>query len=367
MSLYFAGWALGYVELIVIAVACLLAVGVAVIWVLPRPRLRAEREIHPARVTRGGVAYCQVTLTNSSRRPSGTIRAEDAVGGEPIVVEVASIKPGQSKSARYRLPTGRRGVFAIGPLHMDRVDPLGLAARRQEWAAPMQLWVHPVTVPVEAAPSGRRLHLEGPLADKAPRGSITFHSLREYVPGDDLRHVHWRSSARTGTLMVRQHVDTSLPQTVVVVDTRAASHDDTSFELAVEAGASIALAAVERGFPIRVLTPDGKAFGGLKDPITSQHLLDRMAELELAEATPDLLGVATTLARDKGGSALVVVTGRLTSADLPAVANMKSRFEQAVVVLTRADEKPLGLPGAGLIYGTDLQTIASLWGREVGR
>ena len=89
--------------------------------------------------------------------------------------------------------------------------------------------------------------------ERAPEGSIAFQGLRPYVIGDDLRLVHWRTTARTGTLMVKKNVDTNRPQVVVLLDDRRTSYTEAGwFEEAAETAASLVEAALRTGAPVRL-------------------------------------------------------------------------------------------------------------------
>ncbi len=133
-----------------------------------------------------------------------------------------------SRGWTSRRPTACRptaaGVFDVGPLVLAQTDPFGLLARRRPFGEAARLWVHPQSHPVPAARSGSTIEMDGPMDDTAPEGTIAFQGLRPYVVGDDLRMVHWRTTARTGTLMVKKHVDTNRPQVVVLLDDRRASY-----------------------------------------------------------------------------------------------------------------------------------------------
>jgi uncharacterized protein (DUF58 family) len=213
-----AGTALGYDEVLVLGVGCLVALVLAAVLVLVRPKIQLEREIFPLRVTRGEPSVGVLTVRNLSRRLGLRMSATEPFGAREVRVDVPRLKHRQSRRVTYRLPTDRRGVIAVGPLRWDRSDPAGLVRRSQALGSVERLYVNPVTHHVGLAPSGRARHLEGPKADTAPSGTITFHALRDYVRGDDLRRIHWRSSARLGTLMVRELVDTSLAHTTVLLD-----------------------------------------------------------------------------------------------------------------------------------------------------
>src|SRR5690606_3571425 len=189
--LYAAGWWLGYPEPATFGIAGLAAVAGAALWTLPQVKLDVRREIAPTRVERREPAVGVLHVTNRGRGARG-VSARDAAGTGSVTADVPRLRPGGTRTVAYRLPAVPRG------------------------AAPEVRLVRPRTVPLGLLPSGRAHHLDGPTSDRSPAGTATFHALREYVVGDELRHIHWKSSARTGTLMVRRLVDASLPTTTVV-------------------------------------------------------------------------------------------------------------------------------------------------------
>ncbi|MGW4798912.1 DUF58 domain-containing protein, partial [Nonomuraea sp. NPDC004297] len=189
-------------------------------------------------------------------------------------------------------------------------------------------------------------HLEGPAGDNAPAGTATFHTLREYVVGDDLRHVHWRSSARVGTLMVRRLIDAALPTTTVLLDTRALT------EPAVDAAASAAVAAARAGFPVRVLTGDGPLIGTKTDV---ESVLDRLALVR-----PGPSGVAEALRAARGGGSLVLVTG--DPSEVARVAGARRRFDRVICVYVGAGPVPAAPPGVTVVPITSLDELPTAWG-----
>ena len=123
----------------------------------------------------------------------------------------------------YPLPTARRGVVQVGPALIVKTDLLHLMRREIEQTGVQTLWVHPRVAALAPLPVGFAKDLEGPTSDASPAGDVAFHALREYELGDDHRHIHWMSTARTGTLMVRHYVDNRRPSITAVVDTDLAS------------------------------------------------------------------------------------------------------------------------------------------------
>jgi uncharacterized protein (DUF58 family) len=353
------GALLGWPELSIIGVAMALAVGLALLFLLVRPRVDVVREIEPDRVTAGGLAYGRVKVFNAGRRESYGFVARERFGDGVVEVPIPRLKPGRRKSTLYRLPAARRGVVPVGPMLIGRADPLGLVRSEREHGEVITLWVHPRHHALTPLPSMLTRSLEGPTSDTAPNGSITFHAIREYVVGDDLRQIHWRSSAKTGTLMVRQHVDTSLPDVTLVVDTRDTAHTEESFETAMEVVASLTLASTTRSFPIQLHTTGGLELSSRGPGNASQEFLDQLAALTPEPATPErgnaprrgdgdapeaiaghstsLTGLLNLLARARGGSGLVVVAAAPTAEETAAVAAMTRRYGIVTLVDCRPD------------------------------
>jgi uncharacterized protein (DUF58 family) len=355
-----AGWALGHRELLTVALVGAVAVALAVPWGWATPAADAERSVAPARVTRGDPAEGHLRVRrNGGWQPALVIR--DRVAGAPLDTPVPHRVDGTFE-ARYRLPTDRRGAIAVGPLSAVRSDPLGLVASTRRLAPVTTLWVHPRVHAVAPLGSGRRRDLEGPTEDRAS-GSITFHALREYVPGDDLRLVHWLSTARTGTLMVRQQVDPSQPHTTVVLDTRRRSYAGEAFEDAVDAAASLVVASTSRRFPVRLLTTGGLVAGGRRGQTQARPLLDELTVVAAsgaeARSLPDVAGASS----EPAGRCLVVVTGRPPEGELDAVRAQGPQVAALAVVRidAAAGAGVVRAEGAVEVVAGDAEQFARLW------
>ncbi|MFI0407490.1 DUF58 domain-containing protein [Actinomadura sp. 3N508] len=356
--LYAAGWWLGYPEPAMLAVAGLAAVGAAALWTLPQPKLDVRREIAPLKVERGEPAVGVLHVTNKGRGTRG-LSAHDAAGSTSVAVDVPRLRAGGTRSVTYRLPTERRGEIPVGPLRLVRADPLRLARRVREYGAPQILLVRPRTVRLPLLPSGRAHHLEGPTSDRSPAGTATFHALREYVIGDEMRHIHWKSSARTGTLMVRQLVDASLPTTTVVLEARPESWPEPDdFELAVDAAASVAAGAAAANFPVRILTGNGPLADTRGGPGDMEVVLDRLTSVTTREGPQSTVDAVR---RVRAGGSLVVVTSG--AAELGRIAAVRSRFDRVVVLRVRPPEPASAPPGVHLIDFGDLDGLAESWRR----
>jgi uncharacterized protein (DUF58 family) len=362
---YVAGWGLGYTELLVVAAAGLLAVVLALVWTWPRPRVAVERTISPERVVRGDPAEARLSVANPTRRRLPALRLRDRVGTRYVDVMLPRAAPGASGQTSYELPTDRRGIVEVGPLAVIRRDPFGLTRSARRHGSTETLWVYPRIHQVAPLASGRRRDLEGPTHDNAS-GNITFHALREYVTGDDLRLIHWRSTARTGTLMVRQQADPSQPHVTIVLDTHTGSFDDAAFEAAVEAAASLVVASTSRRFPVRLLTGDVLLASGRSGRGTASALLDHLTPVRLSD-TATLGTAATRLATERGGQSLVVLTGTPAPDDLAAVTAVGRRYPALAVVRFESDADPGIAWDRGILdaVAPSAESFAALWNGRV--
>ncbi|MGI9196850.1 MAG: DUF58 domain-containing protein [Candidatus Nanopelagicales bacterium] len=195
------------------------------------------------------------------------------------------------------IPTRRRGPVSLGPWIAERVDPWGLFQRTVGEAAGVDLLVVPRVRPVSLSALPSALAEFG---GSSEMGTTTFATLREYVIGDELRHVHWKSSAKTGTLMMRQYVDITRPRLtlVLVVEDRAYTSMD-EFENAVDFMASLATVAGSSGLDVEVCTTSGEraAHGHGR----STAALDMLALVQRGSS-----GVDTRLLRANRGTTIVV-------------------------------------------------------------
>lgn len=249
------GYLLGYDAVISLALAPIALVLVGLAMVGRRPGGNLERAVEPGQLTRGEPATALITSMNRRVTPTGEVQARDTIGGRPVEITIPPVPPRRSVTVTYDFVPLRRGELILGPVTLERRDPWGLFVRRAQSSAGMRLLVHPRVVPVDVRLAGSRVGQEGGNADRDILGSNQFHTLRDYVVGDELRRVHWRSSARVGKLMVKQLVDNPLPRSLVVLDTEIRSYRrPEDFEQAVDAAASVASVIVRAGLPVSVRT-----------------------------------------------------------------------------------------------------------------
>lgn len=330
------------------------------------PALDIQRHARPSRVHVGGEGRVVLHGTTTDRIPLLAL-TEIIDGGMRVARFVLSPAPaGASIEATYRIPTARRGRHELGPLLAIIGDPLGLAQRAWEVADVTDIIVRP-RVHAVLAPRRAGGGDQDPRADGArvpafePAGE--FLGLRDYEPGDDPRRVHWRSTARLGELVVRQDEAAAPGRVVLLLDTRRSAHDDASFEVAVEAIASIATRLDRDHAPVEVLTTAGQVLGR-PGPGTLELLLDRLAVVEATDADM-LAAVGASLSTRLGLGAFVAATGAPDRALLDALAPLGTRAV-VTVVATRAGAPRPRLPRFTVVDAS-AETFPTAWNREHSR
>jgi uncharacterized protein (DUF58 family) len=358
------GFRFGYAELALLGAAATIAVTCAVGYAAWRPRLHVERLAEPDRVGRGEPATMTLTVRNTGRLRSTNLIAEDRCGRRAVPVPLLRLRPGRDTTVSYPVPTTRRGVIPIGPLRVTGHDALRLVRLAHGHGRTAQVLVHPRIHALRAVPAGVARSMDGRI-DRVPHGSITFDSLREYVVGDELRRVHWRTSARVGELMVREHLDTSLPRIVVLLDNRAGAHPQVSdgvaetFESACEAAASVIAAARREDLPVELLLVADAGTGG--------DFLDRLAAADLHTGPrggrDDPLRTATSrLRQERLGDTLVFLTGPGARDDLGYLGGLRGAYPSVVVaVFGPPAESPPGATDMLVIDAADGTEFAAEW------
>ncbi len=335
------GRLLGLVDLYMVGVCGILLTAVAVGWVrLARVEVEATRRLRPNRVPVGAPASVEVSLRNASRRRSPAMNAFDQFDDGRLNASwlVAPIAGGETVRTSYPLPTERRGVFPVGPLRVELLDPFGLALTRVEVLASTTLTVHPLAEVIASIPRGRGGGAQGGSERPPVRGQSgdDFYALRPYAAGDDLRRVHWPSTARRGEIMIRQDDHPWQDRTAVLLDVRGAT--PPALEAAVSAAASV-LSSAGCGL-VRLVHPtegpSGPAISDSGDGTGPAHLsamLDHLAAVRAGQDGEAVFGQALGRLRDTpGGGTLVVVTCAAAGPELELVAAMSPRFSPVIVV-----------------------------------
>lgn len=312
-----AGAVLGWAEFRYLALTLAAGPLVALLFLIGRGRFRVEVELSPRRVVAGQRAFGRMTVTNASGRRSTTTRLELPVGRGRAEFTIPPLEPGQEHEELFAVPTARRAVVVAGPAVSVRGDALGLVRREMRWSEPVELFVHPVTTRLSPSAAGLVRDLEGEVTQRVVSDDLAFHALRPYEPGDDRRHVHWRTTARTGRLMVRQFQETRRSQLAMLLTTERDAYDSADeFETAVSTTASIAAQVLREGTRVAVATERLTLRCA-----TPTSMLDDASRLELGRSGVGLREFARTATRRMPPPAvLIVVVGSLVPvADLRGI------------------------------------------------
>lgn len=318
------------------------------------------------RVTAGGSVHLTVEIENAGARPALPATAELPVGEALREIAVPFIGPRGSADVPVEIPTTSRGVIEVGPMTLARRDPLGLVRREITWRDRHLIHVHPRTALLPRGTSGLVRDLEGASSRRLTDSDLSFHAVRDYARGDALRHVHWKSTAKTGSLMVRQYEESQTARAAVLFDaSRAEYASDEEFELGVSVAASLGLQAVREGrerFIASQWAPGRirPSVDGLEElpSQTPTQLLDAWAELEPAEEAPPIERLARNLAESRRPLSIVaVVTGSAPSPTRLRRAGASFSEDVRVIVL-RCEQ--LADPEARLVDATTFCTIGAV-------
>lgn len=363
-----------------------------------RYRIAANRSLVPSRITAMSEAQVRLRVENVSRVPTGLLMLQDRVdyllGPRPRFV-LYRVAPGGNHEVSYLVRPDLRGRYQLGPLQLKMADPFGMCELTRSFRESHSLTVVPAVEPLprvslagETAGYGdartRALALAGE-DDVVPRG---------YRHGDDLRRVHWRSTARYGELMVRRAEQQQRSTATVLLDTRRIAHHGagptSSFEWAVAAAASLLVHLNDCGYAVRLLTTAGDAVPGLDSPACTGSalspstaygdglglLLDTLAVVDFG-ADDQLTWVGDHL-RDAGGL-LVALLGEVTADQTALLAQIGRGPAPAVALILdgpawaaqhafpddRADDRHRVLSEAGwtVLRVRPGDTLPALWQR----
>lgn len=334
VALVLFGRVFGLFELFLVGaiLVALVIVALFTVWVRA-PSLVVSRTIAPSRVFAGGVSRADLVLINTGRIRTPLMRIEDEVAGtQGAELLMAPLKSREQARAAYRLPATRRGRVEVGPMHIVITDPFGLARSSRRAAGIAELLVYPRVDAITAPPrpSGDDTQFEDRRPTSLGHTSEDFYALRNYVVGDDLRRVHWPSTARHGELMVRQDELPRHGRVTILLDTRAGAADPPAFEAMVSAAASMVVACRDRDDTVRFMTTDGVDTGFTHDDDSLDPVLDVLALIP-QRATGDLAATVELLAQSSAG-AFTAIVGRSQPQELDLLAQFGVRFGSSLMV-----------------------------------
>ncbi|MGJ6981044.1 DUF58 domain-containing protein [Aestuariimicrobium soli] len=312
-----------------------------------RMSLSVERRLDPARAPLGDHLRATLTLTKRGNLPLGLLQFEEAVprelGRRPRFT-VHRFAGEWVRRVNYPLEGLERGRFQVGPLLVRATDPFGLAKMDRRFASTKEAVITPRIVPLSSLGSATG---HGQSGDSTPQkiGLVGADDVlvREYRAGDDVRRIHWRSTARRDELMVRREEQAWDPSVSVLLDNRAVAHaglgQDSSFEWAVSAAASVAMHLISSGFRLTMLDTEGLLVE--PDTLTPDELRESVAltltDESVTEEHDSLQAMAQAAAGRQTGEVLVAITGRLTLSDVKALVTMRSHRAQGLAMVLDAD------------------------------
>ncbi|HZD73619.1 MAG TPA: DUF58 domain-containing protein [Actinomycetota bacterium] len=352
LALYLSGRLTGVSELYMLAVAALLLpIGGFLIVRWGTFRLGCTRSLRPVRASVGSRIAVTIRLQNLSRLETGVLLLEDHLPfqlGPPARFVVPGIGGDGREMLHYDFAAGARGRYTVGPLVVRLSDPFGLAQVTSELAGTSEVIVHPR---VESLPAPA---LGGELASASTTKvrhlfsqGDEFYTTRDYRDGDDLRKVHWRSSAKRGQLMIRQEERPWQARALIALDLRRGAHrgqgGQASFERMVSVAASIAVRLGASGYELALIADDGQQVrpGGASDQATA--VLDFLASVEPSRST-SLVPLADRLGRASGEGLLIGLLTVPSAEEAAALARCRLGFAGALGLLLRTDSW-VGLAG----------------------
>ena len=341
----------------------------AILWLIPAVSylmgwlmlggLESRRSV-PLSATAGETILLTYTLANRGRLPKFYLLVRDTLprgvqladGPPPLVL---GLWPGEESETQCWVETRRRGVFSLGPAQIYSTDPLGLQTFSRKMPLVSELLVYPAVLPLRdswlrgAAASGWR-----GAGNALVRGDgDDFYGVREYGPGDELRRVHWRTTARTGKLAVTEYAQGITLDVTIALDLSLAAYKGTgsdehsALETAVTLTATLLGDLLRHGHSVRLLT------AGNRDGSPAAHGPEEMPRFleHLARVQSDSLQtLADVLAEDRAGSnrsaTVITITPDWPSSRLLEVLNAGDALGgQSFVFALDAGSFRTGLPG----------------------
>ena len=342
------------------------------LWVrLGSRSITVSRIVQPPEAAVGDQVDVTLAVSNKNELPINRLLLEDRVEGLGTASCIVARLPGKTlANVPYSIACQQRGIKRIGPVSVTVSDPLGLASTTRVVGVEDRLVVYPKSHPLTGYPPvrGRDPSSYAARPEFASRGGEDFFTMREFRHGDDLRQVHWKSSARQDQLMIKQLETPWQSRGLLVLDTRSAVYaDDEAFEDAVEGTASFFKHLRASGFDLDVLI--GSTYIRASSPLSGSQGLEALAAVEMASSL-DLVAVASRAKRHGGEGALIVVTGTPDDELIRAVRLLGHDFGSTGIAAV-TPEQGFAFPGLGVRsssaqLGSD-KSWRDLWNRLGGR
>lgn len=317
------GIAFGWVEWMVAGAAALVLAAASVPFLFGARSYDVDLSLTHERIVAGDGVTGEIVVRNDSHRVALPGRLDIPVGEGLVEFGVPLLRPGHTVSQPLEIPGLRRGIVTVGPATTVRSDPLGLLRREHAFEDVHQLYVHPRTTALPSTSAGLIRDLEGNPTRRLVDSDMSFHAIREYAPGDSRRQIHWKSTAKTGRLMVRQYEESRRSRMAVVLGVAEHEYADAEeFELAVGCAASLGLRAVRDARDVEIVTGSeiprvvrGRLRAIRRIPAGSPRpMLDGFSGVDMLESTMPVAEVCRLVAEsgDRLSIAFLVVGSRVT-------------------------------------------------------
>ena len=346
IALTAAGLWSNYREFLLFALVAfvLLALG----FVVPRfaTSIEASRRVNRVLVQRGDPV--DMKLTVFSERSIPRLLMTDEVGGTTVSFEVPALEANEPREIAYNVRADRRGVHAIGPLREERRDPFDLAIRTSRHEILDEVMVHPVVHKLgRTDKSALLLQRNTPFRSIIDDPSSEFRTLRDYVPGDDPRLIHWASSARTGGLVIRDFLDLRRLSRVVAMETSESVLTEAEFEEAAEIGCSLAIQSLESDLVTIVRSADPTSSAKWAPLKNRNEVLTTFAKVKRSTAAESKNDRLTGIAALPAGQ-IYLITGSRSQVLPQLIGGSEMRSKLIVVRISSQPNKLPRLPVASI-------------------
>lgn len=363
----------GWMEWMVAGAISLILLAASVPFLFGARSYDVDLSLTHERVIAGDGVTGEIVVRNHGHRIALPGRIDIPVGAGLVEFGVPLLRPGHTVAQPLDIPGLRRGIITVGPATTVRSDPIGLLRREHAFEDVHEVYVHPRTTELPSTSAGLIRDLEGNPTRRLVDSDMSFHAIREYTTGDSRRHIHWKSTAKTGKLMVRQYEESRRSRMAVVLAVAEQEYADADeFELAVSCAASLGLRAVRDARDVEIVTGSEipRVVRGRLRAIrhipsgAPRPMLDGFSGVDLLESTMPVSEVCRLTAEsgDRLSIAFVVVGSRVPLSRLQQAALAFPADTSVVAVMCdeRAHPRMKTLSGLSVLTVGTLDDMAGL-------
>ena len=344
------GLSLAWREVVMLGVALGLVSLLGLTVLVKRTLLAVAFDADVYRVLPGSSAEVRLRLVSPARRATSATDLDIPVGARTVTERVPRVRVGTVYETVLRVDAPRRTVIPVGPISIVRRDSFGLYRRSVVLPGSAKVVVHPDTATLPPLSAGFVRDLEGEASRDLTDSDLSFHALREYVPGDDRRHIHWKSSAKTGRFRIRQYEQTRRSRMLIVLDTRREAYaDDAEFELAVSTSASLGVRALRDSRDVMFVVS--------RSSFSSTPVRSSRAALQSVETISVLTSVSPARLLDEIAG-IVLSGGSLPLGGLTPLAASVAADVSVVFAVTGSAAGVSEIEQASLPFGAGVEVVA---------